>query len=62
VVGVLLAALYSPVISEGVRSPGDVAVALGVLGLLQFWKIPPIAAVLLCAAMGQWVSLSSVRT
>lgn len=53
VVGVLLAALYSPVITEGVRGPRDVALALIAFGLLQFWRVPPLSIVLACAAAGQ---------
>lgn len=55
VVGVLLAALYSPVISEGVRGSRDVATAVVAFGLLQFWKTPPIVVVVLCAALGSWI-------
>jgi chromate transporter len=55
VVGVLLAALYKPVITEGVRSPADVAAALVAFGLLESWKAPPWVVVLLSAAAGQWL-------
>ncbi len=55
VVGVLLAALYSPVITEGVRGQLDVAGALIAFGLLQFWHVPPWVVVLLCAAAGHWI-------
>lgn len=55
VVGVLLAALYSPVITEGVRGPRDVAAALVAFGLLLFWRMPPILVVLLCALAGELV-------
>jgi chromate transporter len=54
VVGVLLAALYSPVITEGVRHPSDVAMALLAFGLLEFWKAPPWSVVFVAAAAGQW--------
>lgn len=55
VVGVLLAALYQPVITESVRHAQDVAVALVAFGLLQVWKAPSWAVVVLMAAVGQWL-------
>jgi hypothetical protein len=39
-VGVLLAALYSPAITEGVRDSKDVVAALIAFGLLEHWKAP----------------------
>ncbi len=54
VVGVLLAALYTPVSTEALRGPSDVAAALLAFGLLQYWKAPPWAVVLLMAATGEW--------
>jgi chromate transporter len=55
VVGVLLAALYSPVVTEGVRDAPDAAFALVAFGLLELWRTPPLAIVLASAAAGQWV-------
>jgi chromate transporter len=55
VVGILLSALYTPVITEGVKNARDVAAAFLAFGLLESWKIPPWAVVLLTAAAGQWV-------
>ncbi|MFH1070766.1 MAG: chromate efflux transporter [Candidatus Glassbacteria bacterium] len=55
VVGVLLAALYTPVFTEGVKSVPDVAAALVAFGLLEEWKAPPWIVVLLMAAAGQWI-------
>ncbi len=55
VVGVLLAALYSPVLTESVRAPRDVAVALLAFGLLAYWKAPPWLVVAASAAAGQWL-------
>lgn len=55
VVGVLLAALYSPVITEGVRDRKDVIAALVAFGLLEQWKAPPWLVVLAMAAAGQWL-------
>jgi len=55
VVGLLLATLYSPVISQGVRGPHDVAVALVGFAALELWRAPPWGVVLLMAAAGQWL-------
>lgn len=55
VVGVLLAALYSPVFTESVRGPRDVVVALVAFGLLEQWKVPPWLVVAASAAAGQWL-------
>jgi chromate transporter len=55
VVGVLLAALYSPVVTEGVRDKKDVLSALVAFGLLEHWKTPPWLVVLGMAATGQWL-------
>jgi chromate transporter len=55
VVGVLLAALYNPVWTEGVRNVSDVATALTAFGLMQWWKVPPWIVVLLAAGAGQWL-------
>jgi chromate transporter len=55
VVGVLLAALWNPVLIESVRAPGDVVVALVAFGLLQQWKARPWLVVAGCAAAGQWL-------
>lgn len=54
VVGVLLAALYSPVVTESVRGPRDVAAALVAFGLLEQWKAPPWLVVAGMTAAGQW--------
>ena len=55
VVGVLLAALYSPVITESVHGARDVVAALLAFGLLEYWKAPPWLVVVGMAAAGQWV-------
>lgn len=52
VVGLLLAALYDPVITSAVRGPRDVALALAAFGALQIWKAPPWAVVLASAVAG----------
>lgn len=55
VVGVLLAALYSPVITEGVHGPRDVMAALVAVALLEVSKAPAWLVVAACAAAGQWL-------
>jgi len=55
VVGVLLAALYDPVFSEGVHDTRDAAAALLAFGLLEYWHAPPWLIVLGLAGVGQWL-------
>jgi chromate transporter len=55
VVGMLLAALYSPVLTERVRSVPDAAVAVAAFGLLVVWRVPPWVIVLMTAAAGLWI-------
>ncbi len=52
VVGILLAALYQPVITSAIRGPLDVALALSAFAALQFWQAPPWAVVVACAVVG----------
>jgi chromate transporter len=59
VVGVLLSALYNPVITSAIHSAGDLAIALTGFLLLVMWKLPSWSVLLLCigyalvrAAMG----------
>ena len=52
VVGLLLAALYDPVWTGGVRSAGDFVLALAALALLVSWKLPPWLVVVLGALAG----------
>jgi chromate transporter len=52
VVGLLGAALYSPIWLTSVRKPADFAVALVGFTLLQVWRAPPIIVVLLGAISG----------
>ena len=54
VVGLLLAALYDPVWTGGVRSAGDFVLALAAFALLVSWKLPPWLVVILGALAG-WV-------
>lgn len=55
VVGLLLAALYRPVCTEGIRDVRDVAAALVAAVLLTALRVPPWAVVAAMAAAGQWV-------
>jgi chromate transporter len=48
VVGILGAALYNPVWLSGVRNGVDASVAIAGFVLLERWRAPPIAIVLLC--------------
>lgn len=52
VVGLLLAALYDPVWTSGVRSGTDFVLALGAFTLLVFWRAPPWLVVALAAIAG----------
>jgi chromate transporter len=52
VVGLLLAALYTPVFTSAVRGPADFALALVDFGLLAVLRLPPWAVVLVSAALG----------
>ncbi|WP_298821512.1 chromate efflux transporter [Chloroflexus sp.] len=56
VVGILLAALYQPVITSAIQHPLDVALALSAFMALQFWRIPPWAVVVACAVIGGTLS------
>jgi chromate transporter len=49
VVGLLLAALYDPVITSAIRSAEDAALALGAFALLAFWKVSPVIVVVVTA-------------
>ncbi|NJM06507.1 chromate efflux transporter [Candidatus Gracilibacteria bacterium] len=52
VVGLLIAALYTPVWTSAIAQPVDLAIALVAFLLLQFWKLPPWLVVLLAALAG----------
>jgi chromate transporter len=52
VVGILGAALYSPVWTSAVLTPRDFALALAGFLLLTVWKLPPWVVVMLLAAAG----------
>ncbi len=51
VVGLLLAALWNPVITSGIRGAGDALLALAALVALTRWKWPPWAVVAGCATI-----------
>ena len=53
VVGLLLAALYTPVWTSAIKSPADFALGLAAFALLAFWKLPPWLVVVL-SAVGGW--------
>jgi chromate transporter len=57
VVGLLLAALYSPVWISTIKAPIDFLMALAAFGLLVVWKCPPWLVVLLAALAGLGLSL-----
>jgi chromate transporter len=55
VVGILLAALYRPLCTEGIRDLRDVGASLFALALLGVFRAPPWAVVALMAVAGEWV-------
>jgi chromate transporter len=57
VVGILGAALYSPVFTSTVKSPADFAVALVGFVLLIAWRAPPLLVVIVSACGGMGLSL-----
>lgn len=54
VVGLLLAALYTPVWTSAIKAPADFGLGLAAFALLVFWKLPPWLVVVLSAVCG-WV-------
>ena len=52
VVGLLGAALYSPVWTSSVKSPGDFGIALLGFVLLTVWRTPPLLIVVISALGG----------
>jgi chromate transporter len=62
VVGLLGAALYSPIWTSAVQRPQDFAVALIGFVLLVGWKAPPVVVVAVCAAGGAAFSLLGSTT
>jgi chromate transporter len=57
VVGLLLAALYTPVWTSAILKPTDFAVGLAAFLLLMFWKVPPWLVVILGAASAQLIAM-----
>jgi chromate transporter len=57
VVGILGAALYSPVWTSAVMRPRDFTIALGGFLLLTVWKVPPWIVVVLLAGTGLLFSI-----
>jgi chromate transporter len=55
VVGLLLAALYTPVSTEAIKDLRDLAASAAALVLLGPLRVPPWGVVALMAAAGQWV-------
>ncbi|MBU6449307.1 MAG: chromate efflux transporter [Rhodospirillales bacterium] len=60
VVGLLGAALYSPVWTSAVKTPGDFGVALLGFTLLTVWKAPPLVAVAVSALGGVVLAATGV--
>jgi chromate transporter len=52
VVGILLAALYTPVWTSAIKGAADVSLTIVALGLLMLWKRPPWLVVLVAALGG----------
>ncbi|MSQ26928.1 MAG: chromate efflux transporter [Dehalococcoidia bacterium] len=52
VVGILLAALYTPLWTSAIVRPPDFALGIAAFGLLMFWRVPPLVVVLFCAVGG----------
>jgi chromate transporter len=57
VVGLLLAAFYSPVWTSGIASVKDFILGLIAFGLLSLWKIPPWVVVIITALGGALASI-----
>jgi len=60
VVGILLAALYDPVISTSVTTKADAGIALAAFGMLAFWKLSPLVAVAFCALAGALAAMAGI--
>jgi chromate transporter len=59
VVGLLGAALYSPVWTSSVRTPGDFGIALVGFVLLTVWRAPPLVVVVMSALGGVALALTA---
>ncbi len=60
VVGLLGAALYNPVWTSSVKSPGDFGITLAGFALLTVWRAPPLLGVFVSALGG--IALALVKT
>ena len=58
VVGLLGAALYNPVWTSSVKTPGDFGIALVGFVLLTVWRAPPLVVVIVSALGGIAVAQS----
>ena len=58
VVGILLAALYTPIWTGAITAPVDVVVAAAGLGMLLTGRVPPIVVVAFSALAGQLLTLA----
>jgi chromate transporter len=54
VVGILLATLYTPVMTSAIMMPLDAALALACFGMLTLWKLPSWLVVVVAGGIG-WV-------
>jgi chromate transporter len=59
VVGLLLAALYHPVWTAGIKSPGDFAIGMTAFLALYMWNVTPWLVVILCAAAASGLAMLS---
>ncbi len=57
VVGILLAALVTPIWTSAITGPADIVVAAAALALLLTDRVPPVAVVGLCALAGQALAI-----
>jgi chromate transporter len=57
VVGILTAALYTPIWTSAITGPADFALGLAAFGLLVVWKLPPWLVVVLAAIGGQALAM-----
>lgn len=56
VVGILLAALYTPVWTSAIFKPEDFGLGIAAFGLLAFWRLPPWLVVAFTATGGELLS------
>jgi chromate transporter len=57
VVGILGAALYNPLWTSSVKSPGDFGLAIVGFVLLTVWRLPPLVVVVVSAFGGAALSI-----